>query len=316
MARVDPMRHRATGLAVVLAIAVLASGRPVLGQKLNAPAPGPLPELPPPPSMLTRVGVDQKLGEQLPLDLEFKDAAGRTVRLGDYFNHGRPVVLNFVYFGCPSLCTMTLTGVVGATKPLSLKMGVDYDVVTVSFDPSEGPDLARMKKASYRKLYGRDDMDAGWHFLTGAPDAIAKLTDAAGYRYVYDEQTKQFAHGSAIMVVTPQGKLSHYLYGLEYAPKNLRLALVESAEGTIGSLADQLLLMCYQYDPTSGKYGFAIMTAIRTGAVLTMLGLAAFIGVSIYRDRRSALVAADAPRPAAPDAADDPSRTPDDRPPH
>jgi protein SCO1/2 len=290
--------HRGGFLVALTATLVLAlSATPARAQRLNVPSPGPLPESPPPPSMLTRVGVDQKLDQQLPLDLEFTDEHGRNVRLGDYFNRGRPVVLNFVYFGCPSLCTMTLTGVVGATKPLSLKMGSDYDVITISFDPSEGPELAAKKKASYRRLFGRAEMDDGWHFLTGRPDAIRAVTDAVGYRYVYDENTKQFAHGSAIMVATPAGRLSHYLYGLEYAPKNLRLALVESSQHKIGTVADQLLLMCYQYDPTSGKYGFAIMTAMRTGAILTMLALGTFIGISIYRDRRTALTPADTKPP-------------------
>lgn len=296
MARTD-VRHAGVFLALLVALALSAA--PAAGQRLNVPSPGPLPETPPPPSMLNRVGVDQKLNAQLPLDLPFTDEHGNAVRLGDYFNRGRPVLLNFVYFGCPSLCTMTLTGVVGATKPLSLTMGRDYDVITISFDPTEGPELAARKKASYRRLFGRSEMDGGWHFLTGGADSIRQITDAVGYRYVYDEHTKQFAHGSAIMVATPGGRLSHYLYGLEYAPKNLRLALVESAEGKIGSVADQILLMCYQYDPASGKYGFAIMTALRAGGILTMLALGTFIGVSLYRDRRSTAVTATATATAA-----------------
>jgi protein SCO1 len=241
-----------------------------------------------PASMLQRVGIDQKLEAQLPLDLTFRDEAGKTVRLGDYFGK-RPVVLALVYYGCPSLCTMTLNGMNQSFRTLSFDIGKEYEVITVSFDPSETPELAAEKKANYVREYGRAGGPEGWHFLTGDAPAIAALTQAVGFRYVWDEPTKQFAHGSAIMLATPQGKLSKYFYGLEYAPKDLRLGIIEASEERVGTLADSVTLLCYQYNPMTGKYGFAIMATLRAAGVLTLLLLGGFIIIKLVRERRSVI---------------------------
>ncbi|MGB7157189.1 MAG: SCO family protein [Tepidisphaeraceae bacterium] len=242
----------------------------------------------PPASMLQRVGIDQKLEAQLPLDLTFRDDTGKTVRLGDYFGK-RPVVLALVYYGCPSLCTMTLNGMNQSFRTLSFDIGKEYEVITVSFDPSETPALAAEKKANYVREYGRAGGAQGWHFLTGDAPAIAALTQAVGFRYVWDEPTKQFAHGSAIMLATPQGKLSKYFYGLEYAPKDLRLGIIEASEERVGTLADSVTLLCYQYNPMTGKYGFAIMATLRAAGVLTLLLLGGFITIKLLRERRSVI---------------------------
>ncbi len=238
-------------------------------------------------SMMTRVGIDQNLDAQLPLDLEFRDEAGKTVRLGEYFGE-KPVVLAFVYYGCPSLCTMVLNGMNQSFRTLSFDIGKEYEVVTVSFDPTETPQLAAEKKAAYLKQYGRPGGEQGWHFLTGDEANIKKLTQAAGFRYVWDEPTKQFAHGSAIMVATPQGRLSRYFYGLEYAPKDLRLGLIEASENRIGGFSDQVLLLCYAYNPMTGKYGFAIMRSLQVGGIATALALGSYIVTKLVRERRDA----------------------------
>ena len=236
-------------------------------------------------SMMVRVGIDQKLNEQLPLDVQLRDESGKTVQLGDYFGK-RPVVLAFVYYGCPSLCTMVLNGMNQSFRTLSFDIGKEYDVVTVSFDHTETPQLAAEKKATYLKSYGRPGGAAGWHFLTGDEANIKRLTEAAGFRFVWDEPTKQFAHGSAIMVATPEGKLSRYFYGLEYAPKDLRLGLIEASENKIGRMSDQVLLLCYQYNPMTGKYGFAIMRSLQVGGIATLLVLGSYIVIKLVRERR------------------------------
>jgi len=237
-------------------------------------------------SMMQRVGIDQKLGTQLPLDVELRDESGKSVRLGDYFGKGRPVVLAFVYYGCPSLCTMVLNGMNQSFRTLSFDIGKEYEVVTVSFDHSETPQLASEKKATYLKQYGRAGGEQGWHFLTGDEANVKRLTEAAGFRFVWDDATKQFAHGSAIMVATPQGQLARYFYGLEYAPKDLRLGLIEASENKIGRLADEVLLLCYQYNPMTGKYGFAIMRSLQIGGILTLLMLGSYIGFHLIRERK------------------------------
>ena len=236
-------------------------------------------------SMMVRVGIDQKLNEQLPLDVELRDETGKTVRLGEYFGK-RPVVLAFVYYGCPSLCTMVLNGMNQSFRTLSFDIGKEYDVVTVSFDHTETPQLAAEKKATYLKQYGRPGGAEGWHFLTGDEANIKRLTEAAGFRFVWDEPTKQFAHGSAIMVATPEGKLSRYFYGLEYAPKDLRLGLIEASENKIGRMSDQVLLLCYQYNPMTGKYGFAIMRSLQVAGIATVLAIGGYIVIKLVRERR------------------------------
>jgi len=231
------------------------------------------------PTALRDVGIDQKLDQQLPLDLVFHDESGQEVKLGQYFGQ-RPVVLAFVYYDCPMLCTQVLNGMVTSFRVLPFQVGKEFDVVTVSFDPRETSSLATRKKNVYINYLPEKMRPAamnGWHFLTGDPTNIAKLTEAAGFRYHYDEATKQFAHASGIMVATPQGKLSRYFYGVEYAPRDLRLGLIESSANKIGSPVDQLLLYCYHYDPATGKYGAAVMKVMRIAGVLTVLAIVAML---------------------------------------
>lgn len=227
------------------------------------------------PKALSDVRIEQKLDQQLPLDLVFRDESGQSVKLGQYFG-SKPVVLALVYYDCPMLCTQVLNGMVTSFRVLPFQLGKEYDVVTVSFDPRETSALASKKKQVYVN-YLPEKMRAGasdgWHFLTGDQQSIAQLTDAVGFHYHYDEATKQFAHASAIMVATPQGKLSRYFYGIDYSARDLRLGLIESAENKIGSPVDQLLLYCYHYDPASGKYGAAVMKIIRIAGVLTVLSI-------------------------------------------
>lgn len=228
------------------------------------------------PEALRDVGFDQRLGESLPLEVVLRDESGRSVPLGHYFGR-RPVVLSVVYYDCPMLCTLTLNGLVSALSTLSFDVGREFEVVTVSFDPREGPELARAKKASYLQRYKRAGAPEGWHFLTGEEAALKTLTAAVGFRYAWEERTKQFAHPAGIVVLTPEGRISRYLYGIEYAPKDLKLALVESSAGRIGSIVDQVLLFCYQYDPQTGRYGAMILRLVRMGALVTLFALAGLI---------------------------------------
>ena len=226
--------------------------------------------------VLKQVGIDQRLNNQIPLDLKFRDESGREVRLGDYFKNDKPVVLTLVYYECPMLCNQVLNGVVGTLGAMTFTPGKEFEMVTVSFDPREGPELAAAKKETYLKRYRRENAGLGWHFLTGDKAAIDALSESVGFRYVWDEQSKQFAHASAIMVATPGGRLSHYFYGIDYSPKDLRLALVEASEGKIGSPVDTLLLYCYHYDPATGRFAL-VMGVLRAAGVLTVFGLAAFV---------------------------------------
>ncbi len=231
------------------------------------------------PTALREVRIEQKLDQQLPLDLVFRDESGQPVRLGQYFGQ-KPVVLAFVYYDCPMLCTQVLNAMVTSFRVLPFEIGKDYDVVTVSFDPRETNTLATAKKQIYMKYLPermRAGANSGWHFLTGDQPSITQLTDAVGFHYRYDEATKQFAHASGIMVTTPQGKLSRYFYGVDYPARDLRLGLIESSENKIGSPVEQLLLYCYHYDPATGRYGVAIMKVMRIAGVATLLGLAAMI---------------------------------------
>ncbi len=227
----------------------------------------------PPPAMLKNIQINQKLGAQIPLDLKFRDENGHEVRLGQYFG-ARPVVLSLVYYQCPMLCGEVLSGMSSAFNVLKFDMGKDYQVVTVSFNPREGPELARAKKAQYVKLYNRPGADAGWHFLTGSPESINALAKAVGFQYQWDERTQQYVHAAAIMVATPHGKLAQYLYGVEYAPRDLRLALVESSKEKLGSVVDAILLYCYRYDPRTGKYGAVISRILQVAGLLTIVILA------------------------------------------
>jgi protein SCO1/2 len=226
--------------------------------------------------VLKKVDIEQKLDSQIPLGLRFRDEVGREVALGDYFKTGKPVVLTLVYYECPMLCNQVLNGEVGAFQTLSFTPGKEFEAVTVSFDEREGPELAAKKKETYLKRYRREGSDAGWHFLTGDKASIDALAQAVGFRFVWDEQSQQFAHASALMVATPQGRLSHYFYGIEYSPKDLRLALVEASEGKIGSPVDSLILYCYHYDPAAGKFA-PVMGVLRAAGVLTVLGVVALL---------------------------------------
>ena len=238
------------------------------------------------PDILKSVGIDQRIGQQLPLDLAFKNEAGREVRLGEFFN-GRPVVLALAYYDCPMLCTQVLNGMTAALKTLAFDAGKDFEVVVVSIEPRDNFQIAAHKKASYVEHYGRPQTAAGWHFLTGAESSIKPLADAIGFRYVYDANIKQYAHGAAIYVATPKGVVSRYLLGIDFAPRDLRLALVEASNNVLGSVVDQVLLLCYHYDPATGKYGAATINAVRVGFVATVTGFLAFLFVSLKRERAS-----------------------------
>lgn len=234
------------------------------------------------PGPLGQVAFEQRLEQQLPLDLPFRDEAGRTVKLGDYFGR-KPVVLAFVYYECPMLCTQVLNGLESALRVLNETVGREFDVVTVSFDPRESAVLAAGKKKAYLERYQRPEAEQGWHFLTGDEAAIAALTKAAGFSYVWDEASQQFAHASGIVVATPAGKLSRYFFGIDYSPRDLKFALMESSHERIGTLADQLLLYCYHYDPQTGNYGFVAMRAVRLGGAVTLMALVGFVFVSLRR---------------------------------
>jgi protein SCO1/2 len=272
-----------------LAIALVSLGLASVVVSAQGEAPGLRPAQAPPssqmPAALQKVAFEQRLNEQLPLDLPFKDEAGRSVKLGDYFGR-KPVVLAFVYYECPMLCTQVLNGLESALRVIHESAGREFDVVTVSFDPRETPVLAAGKKKAYLDRYRRPGAEQGWHFLTGDEASIAALTQAAGFSYVYDDDTGQFAHASGIVVATPAGKLSRYFFGIDYSPRDVKFALIESSSEKIGTLAERLLLYCYHYDPATGNYGFVAMRAVRLGGVVTLVALVGFMFVSIRRDHR------------------------------
>jgi protein SCO1/2 len=240
----------------------------------------PMPALAQPASMkppvLRDVNIDQLLDSQVPLDLEFRDETGKTVKLREYFKD-KPVVLSLVYYDCPQLCTMTLTGLLGVLKTLPMQPGKDFVSLTVSFDPREKPELAAAKKAEHIKRLGRPEAAEGWHFLTGDEPQIQALARSVGFRYVWDPVTKQYAHSSALIAITPQGKVSRYLYGIEFAPRDLRFALMDASQGRIGSLADQIILYCYMYDPTRGTYGLVMSRLLKVFGGMTIVTLAGLI---------------------------------------
>jgi len=235
--------------------------------------------------ILKDIGIDQHLDEQIPLELAFKDEFGQTVHLKDYFGE-KPVILSLVYYDCPMLCTMILNGLLASLNPMNIDIGKDFDVVTVSFNPAEGPELAMRKKVSYVEQYDRSGAKNGWHFLTGDAASIKALTEAVGFRYRYDEEHKQFVHASGIMVLTPEGKLAKYFYGIEYPSRDLKLGLIEASKSKIGSFSDQILLYCYHYDPTTGKYGLVIMNVLRVLGTLTIVLLGGFMFIMLRKDHR------------------------------
>lgn len=236
------------------------------------------------PPALKEVSFRQRLDEKLPLDATFKDDLGRTVHLGDYFGGTKPVVLAFVYYTCPMLCTQVMNGISGALRALPFEAGQDFDVVLVSFDPRDTPASAAEKKRTHLEYWTTQATANGWHLLTGDEANIKRATEAAGFTYQWDDLTQQYAHVSGILVATPEGRLARYFYGVEYSPKELRLALVEAGQGHIGSVVDELLLYCYHYDPSSGRYGATVMNLLRAGGVLT---IAFILGVMFLSRRRN-----------------------------
>jgi protein SCO1 len=281
------MKHAHCSLiALFLALALPASaqynGVPKSGMMTKGGMPGGIT-----PAELKKVQFDQNLGVQVPLDLPFRDETGRPVQLSQYFN-GRPVVLALVYYECPMLCTQALNGLVKALKVLALEPGRDYNIVTVSFNPRETPAQAAEKKDHYLQLLKKPGAADGWHFLTGDETAIRLLTDTVGFHYVYDELTKQYAHPTGMIVLTPEGKTSKYVYGIDYGPRDLRLALVEASDHKVGTPVDRLLLYCYHYDPTTGKYGLVLMNVLRLAGALTVVCIGGFILIMRRREKRMA----------------------------
>jgi protein SCO1/2 len=269
----------ATAVLVVSAVVSPAAQRGMPGSRApGQPAMAPLP-------ILQDVRIDQKLDSPVPLDLPFVDESGKDVTLAQYFGN-RPAVVALVYYECPMLCTQVLNGLFSSIEPLKLDAGRDFDIIVVSFDPGETPAMANAKKASYLKHYQRPTGEGGIHFLTGRQAAIDTLADAVGFRYAYDEAIDQYAHPAAVTVLTPQGHVSKYLYGVEFAPMDFRFALVSAGEGKVGTLVDQALLYCFHYDPATGKYSVAIMAIVRIAGVLTLVGLGGFLFVHLRRDRR------------------------------
>jgi protein SCO1/2 len=271
-----------TAAAFVMAAAVAA---PSGAQVIRGPEPGPASSAKP--GILGKIGIDQRLNEQVPLDLPFVDEHGRDVKLGDYFGK-RPVILAMVYYECPMLCTQVLNGAVSALGVVKFNAGKEFDVVVVSINPKEGPGLASQKKQSYVDRYKRAGTEQGFHFLTGRQESIDRLAQAVGFRYEFDEKTGLYAHGAGIEILTPRGVISRYFYGIEYAPRDIQFGLIEASEQKIGSPIDDVLLLCYHYDPTTGKYGVVAIDAVRIGGVATVLAFLTFLFVSLRRERAAA----------------------------
>lgn len=276
-------------LALITCVALL-SALPLLAQPLaqtdTSSSTRPAAEQPKLPG---RVAIAQKLDTQIPLNLAFRDETGKPVHLKDYFGHGRPVILTFMYFRCPMLCSMVLEGATTAMSQMKFDLGRDFDMITVSIDPRDKPEAAATMKDKYVKRYGRLTAATGWHFLTGYESSIKALTAASGFEYAYDPATDQFAHGAAILVLTPEGRISRYFYGFEYKPRDLRMALAEASQNKIGGLAEQVLLLCFHYDPTTGTYSKNAMLFVRAGGIVTVLVLASMMLIMLRRERRIAL---------------------------
>jgi protein SCO1/2 len=281
------MKHGHFGvIALLLTLAVPLSaqynGVPKSGMMTKGGMPGGIT-----PAELKKVAFDQNLGVQVPLDLPFRDETGRAVQLSQYFN-GRPVILALVYYECPMLCTQALNGLVRALKVLALEPGRDYNVVTVSFNPKETPAQAAEKRDHYLQLLKKAGASDGWHFLTGDETSIRLLTGTVGFHYVYDEVTRQYAHPTGIIMLTPEGKTSKYVYGIDYGPRDVRLALVEASDHKVGTPVDRLLLYCYHYDPTTGKYGLVLMNVLRLAGALTVVCLGGLILILRRREKQMA----------------------------
>jgi protein SCO1/2 len=264
-----------------MTVMLLAASAPLRAQ-LVSPEPGDPATAKP--GLLKQIGIDQRVHQQVPLDLLFKDETGREVRLGEYFGK-RPVILVLGYYECPMLCTQVLNGLVSALGVLSFDAGREFDVVAVSINPKETPALAAQKKQSYMERYNRPQSVAGWHFLTGAEASIRDLAAAVGFRYAFDEEIQQYAHGAAIEVLTPRGVVSKYFYGIEFSARDIKFGLMEASEERIGSVVDSALLLCYHYDPATGKYGATAIGAVRIGAIATVLAFLSFLYISLKRER-------------------------------
>jgi len=268
--------------AIALFAALLAAAAPVRAQGL-APDDAGDPATAKP-GLLKKIGIDQRLHQQVPLDLVFTDETGRDAPLGEFFGK-RPVILALVYYECPMLCTQVLNGVVSALSVLTFDVGREYEVVAVSINPKETPGLAAQKKQAYLDRYKRPQTAAGWHFLTGKEENIQRLAAAVGFRYAYDEEIQQYAHGAGIEVLTPRGIVSKYFYGIEYSARDIKFGLIEASEERIGTAIDSALLLCYHYDPATGKYGASAIAAVRIGAVATVLAFLSFLFVSLRKER-------------------------------
>jgi protein SCO1 len=249
------------------------------------------------PTPLRGVGITQRLNQQVPADLIFRDETGKSVRLGDYFGK-KPIVFSLVYFNCPFMCTEVLNGELRALQGVPLMLGNDYEALTVSFDPKDGPQQATLKNRIYTGMYARPAASGAWHFLTGSQDSIQALTDAVGFGYSYEQPSGQFAHATAIVILTPEGRVSRYFYGVQYPTRDVRLGLVEASEGRIGSPTDAALLFCFHYDPLTGKYGLVVANVIRIAGAVTMLALGIFLFL-MFRQEKYGLNSPQALRPAA-----------------
>ena len=272
-------------LLLVMTLSICSHAQGMFGQQgANPPAPANLANGVRPP-ILREVSFDQNLNAQIPLDTQFYDETGKQVRLKQYFANGKPVVLALVYFQCPMLCSEVLAGLTTSLEALRFDAGKDFQVVAVSFDPKDTPESASVKKQNYLARYRRPGTDAGWHFLTGDTPSIRMLTDSVGFHYTWDEKNKQFAHVAGIVILTPDGKVSRYFYGVQYSPRDLKFGLIDASNNKIGSLVDQALLFCYHYDPVVGKYTPLVLRMVRTGGVLTLLVLGSFIGFWVRKEK-------------------------------
>ena len=277
MSRNQPNSISAVRLTLAIALLVVSAPAQINSGMMSPPA-----NTRPP--RLENVGIEQHLDAQAPPDITFRDSTGNTVKLGDYFGR-KPLILNLVYYNCTMLCGEALAGLASAMRLIKFDVGNEFDVVTVSFDPRETPAMAAAKKIEYVKRYGRPNAASGWHFLTGQPESIDALTKAVGFQYQYDEKSNQYAHATAIMVLTPQGRISRYFYGVDFPPKDLRMGLVEASQGKIGNAVDAVLLYCYHYNPETGKYGAVVANILRLAAVATVLLLGGLLFILWRLDR-------------------------------
>lgn len=271
------MAGEVTRCTVLLAFVLMTVGLPASAQMADPSSD----RLPP---QLGEVGIEQKLGEQVPLQLPFREETGKTVALGDYFQNGRPVILSLVYYNCQMLCSQVLAEIAHCVKRLKFDLGKQFEIVTVSFDPRETPQMAAAAKSKYLALYGRPGGENGWHFLTGDQSSIAALSNAVGFHYSWDSRTKQFAHATGIMLLTPEGRVAQYYYGARYFPSDLRLGLIEASHNRIGTLADQVVLYCYHYDPRTGRYGAIVFRVMQVSGGFTLLILGSLVAFLFFSD--------------------------------